>query len=224
MPEPAIDHIIAVHDLRRPIARAVSSVLDGTTVSLRVTVVCHNVARADVADALERHRPPAVVLDPVMVATSGARLLEPEALHALRSRLLPLATVVTPNLPEAEILLERPLRSAQDMREAGAAAVGRLGAALLLKGGHAQDDDGTVTDVLFSGDSQLEIRHPRLPLEAHGTGCTLASAIAANLCRGLALDAACIAAADYVHAALQGGYRAGRSELVLLDHFGAAPR
>jgi len=177
-----------------------------------------------VADALEQHRPPAVVLDPVMVATSGARLLEPEALHAMRSRLLRLATVVTPNLPEAEILLERPLRNTRDMREAGADAAARLGTALLLKGGHAQDEDGTVTDLLFSDGSTVEITHPRLPLEAHGTGCTLASAIAANLCRGLALDAACIAAADYVHAALQSGYRAGRSELVLLDHFGAAPR
>ena len=177
-----------------------------------------------VADALERHRPPAVVLDPVMVATSGARLLEPEALAALRSRLLPLATIVTPNLPEAEILLGRPLRDARDMREAGAQAMGTFGTALLLKGGHAADDDGTVTDVLFVAGSQREIRHPRLPLEAHGTGCTLAAAIAANLCLGMSLDAACVAAADYVHAALRLGYRAGRSELVLLDHFGAAPR
>jgi hydroxymethylpyrimidine/phosphomethylpyrimidine kinase len=177
-----------------------------------------------VADALQHHRPPAVVLDPVMVATSGARLLETEALHALRSRLLPLATIVTPNLPEAQILLDRPLRNARDMREAGAEAADTLGTALLLKGGHAVDDDGTVTDVLFFHGSRLEISHPRLPLEAHGTGCTLASAIAANLCRGLTLDAACVKAADYVHAALRSGYRAGRSELVLLDHFGAAPR
>jgi hydroxymethylpyrimidine/phosphomethylpyrimidine kinase len=177
-----------------------------------------------VADALEHHRPPAVVLDPVMVATSGARLLEPQALAALRERLLPLATVVTPNLPEAEILLGRPLRTAQDMLDAGADAVAGLGTALLLKGGHAQDEGDGVTDVLFHAGSRLEIRHPRLPLEAHGTGCTLASAIAANLCRGLALEAACSAAADYVHAALRSGYRAGRSDLVLLDHFGAAPR
>ena len=177
-----------------------------------------------VADALEQHRPPAVVLDPVMVATSGARLLEPEALAALRERLLPLATLVTPNLPEAEILLERPLRNAQDMRSAGADAIASLGTALLLKGGHAQDEDSSVTDLLFTSGATLEIRHPRLPLEAHGTGCTLASAIAANLCRGLPLDAACIKAADYVHAALQSGYRAGRSGLVLLDHFGAAFR
>jgi hydroxymethylpyrimidine/phosphomethylpyrimidine kinase len=177
-----------------------------------------------VADALERHRPPAVVLDPVMVATSGARLLEPEALLALRSRLLPLATIVTPNLPEAEILLQRTLRNAQDMRSAGMEAACALAGALLLKGGHALDEDGTVTDVLFSGGSHLEIRHPRLPLEAHGTGCTLASAIAANLCRGFPLEAACVEAADYVHLALKTGYRAGRSALVLLDHFGAARR
>jgi hydroxymethylpyrimidine/phosphomethylpyrimidine kinase len=177
-----------------------------------------------VADALERHRPPAVVLDPVMVATSGARLLETQALAALRARLLPLASIVTPNLPEAEILLERPLRTLQDMRDAGSEAIASLDCALLLKGGHALDEEGGVADVLFLDGSTFEFRHPRLALEAHGTGCTLASAIAANLCRGLSLQAACAAATDYVHAALRGGYRAGRSDLVLLDHFGAAAR
>ena len=81
-----------------------------------------------------------------------------------------------------------------------------------------------MTDVLFLRDATHEFQHPRLDLQAHGTGCTLASAVAANLCRGLRLPEACQAATDYVHAALRQGYRAGRSELVLLDHFGAAPR
>ena len=175
-----------------------------------------------VADALERHRPPQVVLDPVMVATSGARLLEPEALAALRARLLPLAGVITPNLPEAELLLGRPIPDQAAMREA-IAGLRAMGAnAVLLKGGHLRDD-GDVVDYLGDDQGVHAIAHPRLRLEAHGTGCTLASAVAANLARGRSLRESCVAAADYVHAALRGGYRPGRSDVVVLDHYGAAP-
>ena len=106
--------------------------------------------------------------------------------------------------------------AARDLRAMGAKAV-------LLKGGHLADGD-EVTDIFHSSEDTQEILHPRLRLEAHGTGCTLASAIAANLCRGLSLLEACRAASDYVHAALLGGYRPGRSETLVLDHFGAAPR
>ncbi|QNP40329.1 bifunctional hydroxymethylpyrimidine kinase/phosphomethylpyrimidine kinase [Lysobacter solisilvae (ex Woo and Kim 2020)] len=176
-----------------------------------------------VADALERHAPRHVVLDPVMVATSGARLLEPAALDALRQRLLPLATVVTPNLPEAELLLGTPIATHDAMREASAALLRTGVRAVLLKGGHLADD-GDVVDLLADANGMTTYRHPRFQLEAHGTGCTLASAVAANLCRGLALADACRAAGDYVHAALQSGYRPGRSDIVVLDHFGAAPR
>lgn len=189
-----------------------------------------------VADALEHHRPPHVVVDPVMVATSGARLLEPGALDALRTRLLPLASVVTPNLPEAELLLGTPIPDRAAMRE----ACDRLRAlgvrAVLLKGGHLPEGGDVadpltgvaiaqrvVTDLFADAQGVREIHHPRLALEAHGTGCTLASAVAARLCLGMPLGDACVAAADYVHAALRGGTRPGRSDLVVLDHFGAAP-
>jgi hydroxymethylpyrimidine/phosphomethylpyrimidine kinase len=91
-----------------------------------------------------------------------------------------------------------------------------------LKGGHLPDD-GDVIDLFADSTGIVEIAHPRLRIEAHGTGCTLASAIAANLCRGLAPSEACSAASDYVHAALRKGYRPGRGEIVVLDHFGAAP-
>ncbi|UHQ21779.1 bifunctional hydroxymethylpyrimidine kinase/phosphomethylpyrimidine kinase [Lysobacter sp. 5GHs7-4] len=174
-----------------------------------------------VAAALEHYRPAQVVLDPVMVATSGARLLEPEALTALRDRLLPLATVITPNLPEAELLLGRAIGDRAAMREA-IADLRALGAqAVLLKGGHLPDQD-EVVDYLGDDDGLHAIAHPRLRLEAHGTGCTLASAVAARLARGSELRAACDAAADYVHAALREGYRPGRSDIVVLDHYGAA--
>lgn len=176
-----------------------------------------------VADALEAHRPPHIVLDPVMVATSGARLLEPAALDALRVRLLPMASVITPNLPEAELLLGMPVADRAAMHAACARLLERGARAVLLKGGHL-DDGGDVVDLFADAGGVREIAHARLDLHAHGTGCTLASAVAANLCRGRSLADACDAAADYVHAALRSGYRPGLGNVVVLDHFGAAPR
>ncbi len=134
-----------------------------------------------VAEALRRHRPPFVVLDPVMVAKSGDRLLRADAVAALRSELLPLATIVTPNLPEAGDLLERTVTEALgDMRSA-AATIQALGAkAVLVKGGHGTGR--TVVDVLRDGPDTVELTAPRIATRnTHGTGCTLSSAIAALL-------------------------------------------
>lgn len=175
-----------------------------------------------VADALRAHRPPFLVLDPVMVATSGAKLLEDAALDALRLRLIPLASVITPNLPEAELLLGHAVTDLAGMRAAASELLSLGAASVFLKGGHLQND-GDVVDLFADSTSMREIAHPRLRIEAHGTGCTLASAVAANLCLGLTLTEACSAASDYVHAALLKGYRPGRSDIVVLDHFGAAP-
>ncbi len=174
-----------------------------------------------VATALEAHRPAHVVLDPVMVATSGAKLLQDDALHALRTRLLPLASIVTPNIPEAELLTGRAIANADDAA-AAIAALRAMGArAVLLKGGHL--DEGTsVVDRYDDGTVDAEFIHDRLALEGHGTGCTLASAIAANLCLGMPLPIAVEAATDYIERALRGGYRPGRRDVVVLDHFGAA--
>ncbi len=174
-----------------------------------------------VADALERHRPPHIVLDPVMVATSGARLLEPEALDALRTRLLPLASVITPNLPEAELLLGTAIADPTAMQQACVALLASGAHAVLLKGGHLCDS-GDMVDLFADPHGIRQIQHKRLDLEAHGTGCTLASAVAAGLCQGLDLAQACAAATDYVHVALLRGYRPGRGNIVVLDHFGAA--
>ena len=175
-----------------------------------------------VADALDHYRPAHVVLDPVMVATSGARLLDPGALDALRQRLLPLATLVTPNLPEAELLLGHAIGDRDAMHAACNELLGLGARAVLLKGGHLADGVGDVLDLYADANGITATRHPRLPLEAHGTGCTLASAVAAQLCHGETMAQACIAASDYVHRALRGGYRPGRSNIVVLDHFGAA--
>ncbi|HYM86980.1 MAG TPA: bifunctional hydroxymethylpyrimidine kinase/phosphomethylpyrimidine kinase [Pseudoxanthomonas sp.] len=174
-----------------------------------------------VADALYAYKPPVIVLDPVMVATSGARLLEDAALGALRHRLLPLATIVTPNLHEAELLLGHAITDLDAMRSAAGELLALGAPSVLLKGGHLHGGS-EVVDIFADGQCMREITHARLDIEAHGTGCTLASAIAANACLGMGMSEACVAASDYVHLALQKGYRPGRSDILVLDHFGAA--
>ena len=179
-----------------------------------------------VATALDQHCPPYIVLDPVMIATSGAKLLEDEAIDALRRRLLPMATVITPNLPEAELLLGRPIADVEAMRVACDDLLDLGAGAVLLKGGHLTGGSEVVdlfAERVDDGERLYrEMRHPRLAVEAHGTGCTLASAVAANLALGLPLDEACVSATDYVHRALVLGMRPGRSAVLVLDHFGAA--
>ncbi|PJK10675.1 bifunctional hydroxymethylpyrimidine kinase/phosphomethylpyrimidine kinase [Lysobacteraceae bacterium NML120232] len=175
-----------------------------------------------VASALRHHRPRFVVLDPVMVATSGAKLLDEAAHHALRTQLVPLASVLTPNIPEAQWLLGQRIETAaqadsalQELRALGAQAV-------MLKGAHL-DEDNQVIDRWLDASGQTQFAHPRLPLEGHGTGCTLAAAIAANLALGIAPRQAAAAASDYIARALAGSYRPGRSALHVLDHLGAMP-
>jgi hydroxymethylpyrimidine/phosphomethylpyrimidine kinase len=155
-----------------------------------------------VAFGLDRHRLPTVVLDPVMVAASGDRLLVPEAVESLRILLLPRALVITPNLPEAAALLDA--APAQTVAEARAQAE-RLRAlgprAVLVKGGHGEGPESV--DVLLDEDGFLELRAPRVATRnTHGTGCTLSSAIAAGLAKGLALRPAVAAAKDYLTRAI----------------------
>ena len=174
-----------------------------------------------VVDALEFWRPDFVLLDPVMVASSGARLLQPGALAALRLRLIPLATVLTPNIPEAELLLGHAIANDEDA-EAALVELLDLGAhAVLLKGGHLPGEE--ITDRLDDQRQLHEFVHPRLAVDGHGTGCTLAAAIAANICLGMGLAEACAAATDYVHGALLGAYQPGTGKLAVLDHFWRPP-
>jgi len=174
-----------------------------------------------VADALQTHRPDFIVLDPVMIATSGARLLEDSALDALRERLIPMATLITPNIPEAEFLLGRPITDAATA-DAALEQLRQLGTqAVLLKGGHLHEG-ADVVDRYGDGSGQVRFTHPRLPLDAHGTGCTLASAITALLCRQQPLSTACEGAIGYVARGLQWGYQPGKSPVRVLDHIGAA--
>lgn len=165
-----------------------------------------------VAGRLRRYRASNIVLDPVMVAKSGDRLLQEEAVEALSTELLPLATVITPNLPEAAVLLGRPVEGPEAM-EAAARDLARLGpAAVLLKGGHLES--GRSPDLLFVRDGGTVARFDASRVETintHGTGCTLSSAIAACLARGLGLVDAVGRAKEYITGALRAGaeYRVG---------------
>lgn len=161
-----------------------------------------------------------VVVDPVMVASSGAVLLAGTALDALRTELLPQADLITPNLLEAELLLGRRIRNRRQFERAAQDLLALGARAVLLKGGHLPR--GPVVDVLHSGVDRLVLEHPRLRVSGHGTGCTLSAAIAARLARGEVLADAVRGASDYVHRALRAAFRPGRGRVAVLDHFGAA--
>lgn len=143
-----------------------------------------------------------VVLDPVMVAASGDSLLSASAVETLKTRLMARAMLVTPNLPEAARLLGQPVATDEAGMEAQGRALLALGAkAVLVKGGHGEGAESV--DLLVSAGRVARFALPRIPSRnAHGTGCTLSSAIAAGLAKGLALEAAVGAAKDYVHAAI----------------------
>lgn len=173
----------------------------------------------EVVAALKRHAPPSIVVDPVMVATSGDRLLESDALDCLRHELIPMASLLTPNLPEAELLLGHSIRPGE-MAEAARALRATGAAAILLKGGHAVDG-ADISDHLVDADGEWRFQRPRLRLIAHGTGCTLSAACAAHLARGRAMRAAVEYAGDFVHEALRRAFRPGRGEVAVLNHFAA---
>jgi len=136
-----------------------------------------------VAAAVAVHRPRWLVVDPVMVATSGARLLRDDAVEALRERLLPRASLITPNLPEAEVLVGRRLAGVAEARQAALELASRDGAWVLVKGGHGQGD--VAIDVLAHGAQCWEYRAPRVgAATTHGTGCSLSAAIAVCLAQG----------------------------------------
>jgi hydroxymethylpyrimidine/phosphomethylpyrimidine kinase len=161
-----------------------------------------------VAAKVREHGISKLVVDPVMVATSGDRLLHEEAVEALRSDLLPLATVVTPNLPEAGVLIGREVSALDEMRDAARAIVDLGVKSVLVKGGHL---DGDAVDVFFDGDRFVELRAPRIDTTStHGTGCTLASAIASLLARGTPLEQAIRDAKAYVTAAIEKAYPIGQ--------------
>jgi len=153
-----------------------------------------------IAQRLSFYRAENIVVDPVMVATSGSRLTESEAVAALKSRLFPLAALVTPNLPEAEVLSGMTVRSEADMAAAAKYIGESCGCAVLLKGGHSVK---SADDLLYAHGAYRWFRGRRIGNpNTHGTGCTLSSAVASNLAKGYDLETAVQRAKDYISGAL----------------------
>jgi len=154
-------------------------------------------------------RPPLVV-DPVMVATSGARLLKPAAMEMLTRELLPLAALVTPNLHEAEILVDHPLRNLADLKSAAERMVGEFGCAALVKGGHLTDLE-QATDVFFDGSNWMVLKAPFVRnVNTHGTGCTYSAAITAGLALGRSLPEAVKLAKRFITRAIGSSQGVGK--------------
>ena len=157
-----------------------------------------------------------VVVDPVMVAKGGSNLLAPDAVDAVRALMIPRAAVLTPNAPEAQALSGRPVNTTDDLRRAGERLLTLGAQAVLMKGGHVEGD--TVIDILMTPDGETSFEGERLDTRhTHGTGCTLASAVAAGLAQGLSLTEAVARAWAYVHEAMRQapGFGAGHGPL---DH------
>ena len=166
-----------------------------------------------VADRLAAHPEIAKVIDPVMIATSGARLISDDAMEVVKAKLLPLATLITPNLPEAEALSglrgEGRAANVELARELGRRLYGEFGCAVLVKGGHGVGS--AAVDVLYDGRGYEEFSAPWIanPVSTHGTGCSLAAALAAELALGRGVSAAVKGAKGYVHMAIANSYHVG---------------
>ena len=207
-----LDAVLGVYDIR----------------GMKTGMLADPAAIEAIADRLSRHPEIAKVVDPVMVATSGARLVPPETVKVIESRLLPLATLMTPNLPEAECLCGGALDpgagregSTARAKELARRINGEYGCAVLVKGGHGAG--AQAEDVLFDGRDFEVFSMPWVenPVSTHGTGCSLAAALAAELALGRGVSAAVAGAKAYVHDAIEGSYLVGPDGCGVL---GFAPR
>jgi hydroxymethylpyrimidine/phosphomethylpyrimidine kinase len=168
-------------------------------------------------DFFKSGHPAPLVVDPVMISTSGTKLLQPAARKILLNELLPLATLVTPNLAEAAILIGQPLASVEDLRMAARQIHARFGCAALVKGGHLTGTR-TAVDLYYDGTTELFLGAPFIRgISTHGTGCTYSAAITAGLAAGFALPEAVSRAKHYITRAIAGSCRIGRH--FVLGHF-----
>jgi hydroxymethylpyrimidine/phosphomethylpyrimidine kinase len=153
-----------------------------------------------IAERLRFYGAENIVVDPVMVATSGARLISEDAIETLKKELLPLATVITPNIPEAEVLSGRRVNSKEDMERVALEIYEKYGCSVLCKGGHSVND---ANDLLYDGQALIWFKGKRIDNpNTHGTGCTLSSAIASGLAKGYDLPTAVKGAKNYISGAL----------------------
>lgn len=170
-----------------------------------------------IAKSLEKYEAKNIVLDPVMVATSGAVLLKEEAMDSLINRLIPLADVITPNIPEGEILAGMKIENEDDMEKAAEIIGEKYNCAVLLKGGHKVND---ANDLLYSkGDFKWFLSERIDNNNTHGTGCTLSSAIAANLAKSEDLNQAIKNAKEYLTGALRAGLNLGKGSGPLMHNY-----
>lgn len=194
----------AVHPLDPELVRAqVDAVMDDLKPSaVKSGMLATAPIAAVVGELLVSHGDLPYVLDPVLVSSTGDRLLDPEAVSVISAELVPRATLVTPNLPEASILTALAVEDEQDQRDAARELVGRGASAALVTGGHGGGDE--VVDVLWDGAKERIWRRPRLPgRNTHGTGCTVSAAITAQLARGLDLRVAVDRALAFVWEAIR---------------------
>ena len=188
--------------------------------AVKIGMVASSALAEAIAERLRFYGAERIVVDPVMVATSGAKLITEEAIDTLKKSLFPLATVLTPNIPEAEVLCGLPIRNEQDMEKAAAAIGETYRSAVLLKGGHQVND---ANDLLYA-DGRLEwFRGKRIPNpNTHGTGCTLSSAIASNLAKGFSLEESIGRSKEYISGALAAMLDLGQGSGPMAHNFALA--
>lgn len=168
--------------------------------AVKIGMVSSKELIAVIAEKLRQYRAKNIVVDPVMVATSGGRLIQDAAVAALQETLLPMVTIATPNIPEAEVLSGMSIQDKEDMVRAAKAIGAAYGCAVLVKGGHCVND---ANDLLYADGEVRWFTGKRIANpNTHGTGCTLSSAIAANLAKGVSLDEAIVRAKEYISGAL----------------------
>lgn len=175
--------------------------------AIKIGMVSNQDIISVIADKLQEYHAEKIVVDPVMVATSGSKLLNDDALNALKTKLFPLATVITPNIPEAEVLCQRKIETAEQMLIAAKEIATFISGGILIKGGHFRT---SADDLLYQNGRYTwfygeHIDNPN----THGTGCTLSSAIACNLAMGYPLQQAVKNAKDYITGALKAGLNLG---------------
>jgi len=213
--------VAAIHVVPRAMLRAqLDAVLTDFRVgAIKIGMLATPCLAREVAAVLARHRRIPVILDPVLVATTGAHLAQTDLAAALLKHLLARADLLTPNIPEAERLLDCTIETTADMRTAAVALLARGARAVLLKGGHRAGNE--ILDLLLTRRGEHWFHQRRIRGQSHGTGCSLSAAIAAGIAHGNSLEVAVEGAIGFVHAALRAGYRPGKGALRVLDHLAA---
>ncbi|TGE31703.1 bifunctional hydroxymethylpyrimidine kinase/phosphomethylpyrimidine kinase [Desulfosporosinus sp. Sb-LF] len=202
--------VFAVQDISRDvIAKQIEAIFEDIEVDgVKIGMVSQVQTIEVISEQLRRYKPQTIVVDPVMVSKSGYHLLNPEAESTLIKELLPLAMIVTPNIPEAEVMTKMSINTLKQMEEASK-AIYQMGAKnVLLKGGHLEDDS---TDILYDGREFSYFSTSRIATKnTHGTGCTLSSALTANLALGYHLNEAVSRAKEYITTAIQHSLAIGK--------------